>query len=274
MYIRPDMSEENIQNVQPESAQVENSELAQESLSEIFSQAENTLVEVRTLRQLRYLPTVFMLKTKFGQVEKISLSYQDKLDCSSYISRSGLTFNGCFEFNGDQLKEVKGIYHTPFSPLFSLSFRGKISRDLEEMKNFILKSLDILNVKNTKILITYDNYSFNVFDKYRKGQLYEFEQFAEQGHLQIFSIAMPKYADVLGFTNVDNGTIYNHEIKFDNKVLYYEPYTRPGVSVIIFPRKETKMEITSPDHGQLVITLYPNRFYLIVHPKPIYNRVD
>jgi len=274
MYIRPDMSEENIQNVQPESTQVIESELAQESLSEIFSQAENTLVEVRTLRQLRYLPTVFMLKTKFGQVEKISLTYQDKLDCSSYISRSGLTFNGCFEFNGDQLKEVKGIYHTPFSPLFSLSFRGKISRDLEEMKNFILKSLDILNVKNTKILITYDNYSFNVFDKYRKGQLYEFEQFAEQGHLQIFSIPMPKYADVYQFREVSSGTIYNHELKFDKNVLAYEPYTRPGVSIILFTNEETKVQINSPDHGENEFILPARKFYLIVHPRPITSRVD
>ena len=274
MYIRPDMSEGNPQVEKPESAQVENSELAQESLSEIFSQAENTLVEVRTLRQLRYLPTVFMLKTKFGQVQKISLSYQDKLDCSNYVSNSGLTFNGCFEFNKDKLKETRGIYYTPISPLFNLSFRGKVTRNIEDMKSFILRSLDILNVKNTKILIAYDNYAFSVYDKFKKGALLQFEQFAEQGHLEVFQIPMPKYADVLEFTNVDNGTIYNHEIKFDNKVLYYEPYTRPGVSVIIFPRKEMKMKITSPDHGQLVITLYPNRFYLIVHPKPIYNRVD
>jgi len=274
MNIRPDMSEENIQNVQPESTQAENPEQIQASLSEIFSNAENRPLKVKVLKQLKYLPLVFMVKMKYGQIEKISLTQQDKLDCSSYMSRSGLTFNGCFELKGNELREVRGIYYVPVSAEFSLEFRGKISRNIEDMKRFILKSLDILNVKNKRILIAYNNYSFSVFDKYRKGQLYEFEQLAEQGHLQMFSIPMPKYADVLEFTSVDNGTIYNHEIKFDEKVLYYEPYSRPGVSVIIFPRKETKMEITSPDHGHLVITLYPNRFYLIVHPKPITNRVD
>jgi len=278
MYIRPNMSEEDIQNIQPESTQVFESEQTQVSLSEIFSQVESKPIEVKILKQLRYLPLVFMIKTKYGQVQKVSLSHRDMLDCSNYVSNSGLTFNGCFEFRDNELREVRGIYFVPFSAKFSLEFRGKITRNLNEMKEFILRSLDILNstsnLKNAKTLIAYNNYSFSVFDRFMKAKLYQFDSYGEQGHLEIFAIPQPKYADVLEFKEVEGGQVYNHEIKFNKKVLYYEPYTRPGFSIIIFTKERTEMEIDSPDHGQLVITLYPNKFYLLVHPRPITNRVD
>jgi hypothetical protein len=112
------MSEENIQNVNPEFTQTENPESAQESLSEIFSNVENSTVEVKILKQLRYLPLVFMIKTKYGQVQKVSLSHRDMLDCSNYVSNSGLTFNGCFEFEDNELREVRGIYFVLFQRNF------------------------------------------------------------------------------------------------------------------------------------------------------------
>jgi len=274
MYNRPNMSEENSQVENPEFTQAENPEQTQVSLSEIFSNAENRPIEVKVLRQLKNLPLVFMIKTKYGQVEKISLTQQDKLDCSNYESNSGLTFNGCFNYHNDELKETRGIYYTPFSPLFNLSFRGKVTRNIEDMKSFIKSILFTLNLQSRRLLIEYDNYGINVYDKFRKADLLQFEQLAEQGHLEIFQIPMPKYADVLEFTSVDNGTIYNHEIKFDRYVLAYEPYTRPGSCIIIFTMDQTEMQINSPGHEDLTLKLDGKKFYMLVHPRPITNRVD
>ena len=278
MYIRPNMSEEDIQNIQPESTQVFESEQTQVSLSEIFSQVESKPIEVKILKQLRYLPLVFMIKTKYGQVQKVSLSHRDMLDCSNYVSNSGLTFNGCFEFRDNELREVRGIYFVPFSAKFSLEFRGKITRNLNEMKEFILRSLDILNfttnLKNAKTLIAYNNYSFSVFDRFMKAKLYQFDSYGEQGHLEIFAIPQPKYADVLEFRFWNEIQIYNHELKFDKKVLAYEPYVRPGTAMIIFTMDQTEMNISSPDHGDMTLILDAKKFYILVHPRPITNRVD
>ena len=278
MYIRPNMSEQNVNETNPVQAQTELPESAQVSLSEIFSQAESKLIEVKILKQLKYLPLVFMIKTKYGQVQKVSLTNQDKLDCSKYESNTGLTFSGCYVYKSDELKETRGIYYTPISPFVTLSYRGKISRSLNEMKEIIKLFIEndylLKNNAVKEFLISYDNYSVSVYDKFRKGKLLEFEQIKEQGHLEIFAIPQPKYADVLEFRFWNEIQIYNHELKFDKKVLAYEPYVRPGIAIIIFTMDQTEMNISSPDHGDMTLILDAKKFYILVHPRPITNRVD
>ncbi len=52
MYIRPNMSEQNVNETNPVQAQTELPESAQVPLSEIFSQAESKPIEVKILKQL------------------------------------------------------------------------------------------------------------------------------------------------------------------------------------------------------------------------------
>jgi len=37
---------------------------------------------------------------------------------------------------------------------------------------------------------------------------------------------------------------------------------------------QTEMNISSPDHGDMTLILDAKKFYILVHPRPITNRVD
>jgi len=232
------------------------------------------LVEARQIKLLRNLPDVFMLKTKYGEIIKISVISSDYTDCGKYVSRSKLTFSGCFKLRNGELREVRGIYYTPIAPLFSLNFRGKISRDLEEMKDLIMKSLDNYNLTDLRLLISYDNYSFAVYDKFKKAPLLEFNQWFEQGHLFIYNIPSPKYVRPDEFEIVRNIQIYNHTLETNVDIKVYHPYSSPGLAYLLYVPEFVTIRIISPDHQEKFADLYSGQYYLVTHPLPRNNRID
>ena len=230
-------------------------------------------VEVRIIKQIRYLPEVFMIRTKWGQVIKISVTDSNYVNCSKYVSKSKLTFNGCFKFDKGKLEESRGIYYTPVAPLFSLNFRGKITRDLEEMRSFILRTIELLSFNSEKLLIVYDNYAFSVYDKFVKGKLYEFNQWYEQGHLFIYNVPSPKYAEYLEFEDTNEINIYNHVIKTNVNIKVYRLYVSAGMAYLIYVPEYVMLTIKSPDHDEKTVDLYNNNYYIMAHPVPT-RKVD
>jgi len=230
--------------------------------------------EVKILKQIKYLPIVFMLKHTNGQVTKISLISNHFINCSKYVSRSGMTFNGCFRNIDDQLDEVKGIYYTPVSPIISVYRRNKITRSLEDMKNIILKELELLNLSSKELLISYSNYSIEVYDYFIKGQLYEFHLTYNQGNLEIYEVPPPNGELNLSLNHVSSLTIYNHEIQFSNTVLATDLFSTPGSTFLVHPQDATVFVIKSPDHGENSVMLSGNKYYLITHPRPRKNKTD
>jgi len=252
---------------------INQTEETQETQQEQKQEGREQKYEVKILRQISYLPTVFMLKTKWGQVIKISLINSDYVDCGKYVSRSKLTFSGCFKLRNRELREVRGIYYTPIAPLFNLNFRGKISRDLEEMKDLIMKSLDNYNLTDLRLLISYDNYSFAVYDKFKKAPLLEFNQWFEQGHLFIYNIPSPKYVEYLEFEDTNEINIYNHVIKTNVNIKVYRLYVSAGMAYLIYVPEYVMLTIKSPDHDEKTVDLYNNNYYIMAHPVPT-HKVD
>ncbi|ARQ96565.1 hypothetical protein [Sulfolobus islandicus rod-shaped virus 4] len=230
--------------------------------------------EVKILKQIKYLPIVFMLKHINGQVTKISLTSNYYVNCSKYISRSGLTFNGCFRSNDYQLEEVKGIYYTPAPSIISIYRRNKITRSLEDMKSIILKELELLNLNSKKLLISYTNYAIEFFDIFVKGQLYQFNLTYNQGNLEIYEVPPPDNELNLNFNHVNSITIYNHEIQFSNTVLATDLFPVPGSTFLVHPQDATVFVMKSADHGENSVMLSGNKYYLITHPRPRKNKVD
>ncbi len=104
-------------------------------MSQTSSQENQTKkYEVKILKQIEYLPSVFMVKHLNGEVTKVSILAKYFENCTNYISRSKLTFSGCFKYIEDELLQTRGIYYTPAPPIFSVSKRNKITRSLEDMK--------------------------------------------------------------------------------------------------------------------------------------------
>ncbi|ARQ96512.1 hypothetical protein [Sulfolobus islandicus rod-shaped virus 10] len=230
--------------------------------------------EVKILKQIKYLPIVFMLKHSNGQVTKISLISNHYVNCSKYISRSGLTFNGCFKYDGNQLDETKGIYYTPAPSIISVYRRNKITRSLEDMKNFILKQIELSNLNSKKLLINYTNYAIDFFDIFIKGQLYQFSLVFNQGNLEIYEVPPPNSELNLSLNHVNSLTIYNHEIQFSNPVLATDLFSTPGIAFLIYLQNSTTFVMKSADHGENSVMLSGNKYYLITHPRPKSHKVD
>ena len=230
--------------------------------------------EVKILKQIIHLPQVFMLKHMNGQVTKISLISNHYVNCSKYVSRSGLTFNGCFRNVDGQLDETKGIYYIPAPSILSVYRRNKITRNLEDMKNIILKELELLNLSSKELLISYSNYSIEIYDIFVKGQLYQFNLAFNQGNLEIYEVP-PRNNDLnLSLNHVNSLTIYNHEIQFSNTVLATDLFSTPGSTFLVYLQNSTTFVMKSPDHGENSVMLSGNKYYLITHPKPRSHKAD
>jgi hypothetical protein len=232
------------------------------------------MYEVKILKQITYLPSVFMLKHRNGQVTKVSLVSDDYADCSKYISRSGLTFKGCFTYKNNELVETRGIYYTPVASLLSVYGRGKISRDMDNMKRLITETLSSYGLTGQELLIVYDNYNIEFFDKFIKGQLFEFNLTFNQGNLEVYEVPPPKNPDSLCFNHVNSLTIYNHQVEFSSPTLALDFYSAPGVVFFIHPQNDVTVSMKSPDHGETKITLNSGRYYIITHPRPVNNKSD
>jgi len=249
-------------------------EETQETQQEQKQEGRERKYEVRIIRQISCLPTVFMLKTKWGQVIKISLQSEYTLDCSKYVSRSGLTFEGCYKFNNNILQETRGIYYVPLNAEYSLVSGRKLSRGLEEMKQKILDILQALKLSKEKLLIKYDNYVIELYEKYRKASLFEFSKIAEQGHLEIFEVPSPKTTVNLKFETTKNINIYNHILESNGDIKVYHLYVSAGMAYLIYVPEYVFITLKSPDHEERILDLYSGQYYLISHPIPRSNKID
>ena len=230
--------------------------------------------EIKIVKQIEYLPNVFMLKHQNNSVTKISIISNNYIDCKNYVSRSGMTFNGCFKLYGEELQETRGIYYTPTDTIFAISSRQKISRNLEDMRKYIMAFIKTYSLQKYKLLISYDNYGFYFYDIFFKGKLIEFPLYFNQGHLEIYTIPPLKTTIDL---NVEKGVIlgiYNHEVEFSNEVEIISIYSSPGTAYIIHPLKDTDVKIQSPDHGTNTVTIHYDKYYLFVHPSSRSRKAD
>ena len=230
--------------------------------------------EVKVLKQITYLPVVFMIKHRYGQVTKISLISDNYVNCSKYVSRSGLTFSGCYKYKNNELVETRGIYYTPVVSLISIYCRRKMNNDVDSMKQLITETLSNYDLTGQELLIVYDNYNIEIFDKFIKGQLYEFNMVFNQGNLEVYEVPPPKNPDSLSFNHVSSLTVYNHQVEFSSPTLALDLHSTPGIVFLVHPQNNVTLATKSSDHGEDTVMLKSGRYYLIAHPRPRSNKSD
>jgi len=230
-------------------------------------------IEINIIKRITSLPSVFMLKHYSGQVIKVAIDDRSFADCSKYVSRSGATFEGCYRYDGIFMKETRGIYYTPGVPLAEVHNRRKITRSIDEMKRIAEEVLKDLGHGDEKLLIWFDNYKIRIYDKFKKGQIFNFNVYANQGNLAFYEVPVPRDLPIMRFSEVTQLTVYNHSLKFADKVMLNEPYSAGGTVYVIYVDKPTEVEVDSPDHGQTKLTLSGEKYYLMVHPHPV-GKVD
>ena len=215
------------------------------------------------------LPRVFI---DGHSLVKITLT-KDYVNCTQYSSRSGLTFQGCYELKNKQLKDVRGIYYVSVNPIYSFSSRRKITRDLNQIEELTINEYqNIFNYlhipENSRLLISYDNYSISMFDKFVKGKTLKFPVKAQQGHL--FVIWVPKLSFPLNYEKVQKLEIYNHNIVFEKEVVRFEIISFGGIGELIYNFNDfpINVKLNSSDHEPLEITFGKHEVYLITHARP------
>jgi len=232
------------------------------------------LYETKILKYLKYLPNVFMIKHLNGYVTKISLMPNNTVDCKKYLSRSGMTFNGCLKINGEKMEEVAGIYYIPMKPRFSLLSRKKLVRSFSDMKDIISNTLSSYGLTDSKLLISYDNYGFEAYDYFVKGQIYQFPLTFNQGNLEIYEVPPPKVTENLKVKDTRTLAVYIDDIEFSEEVHTVELYSIPSTSYLIYIRNPTEVKIKSIDYGENTITLKSDTYYLITHGESRENIED
>jgi hypothetical protein len=221
-------------------------------------------------------PRVFTVKTPDGTIEKISLTGDDFLDCRKYVSNSGLTFEGCYQYDGNELKEVRGIYKIR-PPEIEIMSGAKISRNLNHIKEIIedvikmIKGQLIEDIDPSKhLLIQYDNYGVMFYSHFSKGRLLNLPLMASQGHLYIYKIVDPDTFGNYQYLEKSEELVYNHKIVFERPAKIQYIYISPGYGFLINV-PDTMINLESSDHGQTSINL-PEGYYLFLHSRPIFRQ--
>ncbi len=166
----------------------------------------------------------------------VKISLTDRfVDCANYISRTGLTFEGCILYRNSELRDTRGIYYPLNAPIYYFNTGRKISRDIDEMKQIILGHLKGLtnHIKlNGTLLISYNNYGMTVYYRFAKGRIIKFPLTLEQGHLIISWV--PRVPMELPYEKVSNISIYNHTIELEKEVVKFKITALAGDAQLIY----------------------------------------
>jgi len=221
--------------------------------------------------QLTKLPKVF---TEGNSNVKISF-VETYVKCGKYESKSGLTFEGCFKFNG-RFKELRGIHLLLDKPILVLNSRKKLVPGVFEIKtlqDLIIRAIkeleNLINFRTYReLLIVYDSWGFVIYDKWIQGKKLQFPVRATQGNLYISDV--PKPPVELTFEKTKSINVYNHTIEFEDEIEKIELVSYGGKAILIRnqSRDYIDFKIESPDHGEEKGFIKPNRYFLITHPRP------
>jgi hypothetical protein len=253
-------------------AQVEQIE-QQEQVEQINEQQPEQLtqnipepVSVKIVKMLRYLPEAFQIYMPNGWIMKVIIDNKKAINCSAYKSRSGLTWHGCYYYKNGELQDIRGLYIVE-APELDITSRGKITRDITEMDEFIKNTMKLYGLYADR-LISYNNWGFNIFDIFKKAPTLSFEQTARQGHLYVYHVPAPYYYDETELKETDKITIYNHNITF-SKAIKAEQLIDEGTGVVylLFAPELVAFKSISPDHGEADASL-SSGWYLAVHQRP------
>jgi len=249
--------------------------IPQEEKEELFKSMSEYHVTAVTEHIYERLPMVFI-----DGYSLVKVSLTDRfVNCTNYVSRSGLTFEGCVVYrkhNSDNgIRDVRGIYYIKGAPIYYFNAGRKITRNIEEMKQIILNHIQSLTAHiklEGELLIAYNNYGITVYHRFTKGRIIKFPKSAEQGHLIISWV--PKIPTELQYEKVSSISIYNHEIQFKTEVIKFSINALGGQATLLYNHHDTHVLgiMKSPDHGEKEIELMHGSFYLFTHQRPVQRR--
>jgi len=208
-----------------------------------------------------------MLRTPDGIVEKVSVQ-DDVLDCAPYMSKSGMTFSGCFQVKRGNVLGTRGLYKLYGEPLFTFETRAKITRDYDRMEDLIKRFIREFSIYNA--LIYFDNFTIRAHDVYKKSITLEDTPYYMQGHLFIYRLKLSVELSTERKTMEEK--LLDHMITFSNSVSTYheldeDVHISPGYGFFVQSTEDITANISSPDHGEIEVSL-PAGQWLFLHSPP------
>jgi hypothetical protein len=219
--------------------------------------------EIKTIKEVKYLPNVFMLRHTNGQLSIIAVSYSDFINCRNIENK----LYGCFELSSNELRKTKEIYYVPGIPIFYISSQKSLIDSKKNARNIVTATLVNYGLIDRNLLITYTANEINAYDRFTKVQVYEFPIIYVQGNLEFYVVPEIDHRIEYDFEDTKELEIYNYKIQFSNDVMWSELYSQPGKAYLIYTRDNTDVVIKTTDNESISITLNGNKYYIITHPE-------
>jgi len=239
-----------------------------------FNQIPEYEVKTENGKIYKQLPYAFV---DGNTLVKIGISLHT--NCSSYynviedldeIPHEHKFFEGCLLYEKGEIRFEKGIYHTPTTPLLSISDMAEgIINNPKEMKEFVLKLINAIGkprIINKKLLIKYTHYSVKIYDNFEKGRMLKFPVIGEQGHLKV--VLVPRPHRFFDYQITRKISVEDHEIHFDKDITRFLIEAYGGDAELIYNHNDSNVnvEVRSIHFEPVKLALEPKRVYLIVHP--------
>ena len=221
--------------------------------------------EVKVIKEVKYLPHVFKIRTSEGKIVKVIVNNEDFINCEKELEK---LFN-CYQLKDGKLKKTDDLYYVPQNPIFSLKSEKKLIKDEKYTKNVIISILTNYELLDKNLLITFNDHEISAYDRFYKAQLYQFPGIYGSEIIEIFEAIPPHPEEQLRFERLDSFKIHNHEIKFsnwiNNKADVAELYSFQGLVYLIYTIAMTDMTIIYPDGKWAGRILDPDKYYLLLY---------
>jgi len=225
----------------------------------------NKKYEVKILKEVKYLPHVFKVRNRYGEIIKVMTINKDFVNCEKKINE----LSNCFELKDGKLKETDDLYYIPQNPMFSLHSKKGLIKDKRYIKNAIISTLTNYELLNENLLITYNDQEIIAYNKFYKAQLYQFFVIYGSETIEIFEVPSPDPKLNLKYESLDRFKIHGHMIKFSNsvgnKAEVTTLYSIPGSAYLIYTIALTEITINFPNDRWAIHVLDPDKYYLLTY---------
>jgi len=219
--------------------------------------------EIKTIKEVKYLPNVFQLRHQNGQISTITTSYGDFIDCRPKEDK----FFGCLELRDYELKRTKNVYYVPGIPIFYITFEKSLFQSKKHVEPIVTTILTNFGLIDRNLLITYTGHEIQMYSRFHKAQLHEFPLIHVHKNLEFYEVPKADPKVEYDFEDTDTITIYDYEIKFPDIVMVSELYSEPGKAYLVYPENNMEIIVTSSKNEGFTIMLHKDKYYLITHPE-------
>jgi hypothetical protein len=184
---------------------------------------------------------------------------------------NGYIYEGCFKIRDGGLVLTEGIFYIPIFKINPVGSFTTLAVKYDEVEEAVEKGLNAVRkrvgavVDEKRWLIKVRGTRMKVYINALKGKEIKYDLIGRQGKLHIINVP-PVNVRPVSYSITSDIELYNHRVEFDNEVMRFRVYNINGLAELVYTLRGVTAKITSPDHRELSLRLYPGELYLFTHP--------